>query len=181
MSAPQQEISASERIHELWDINASVPEVLSSAGHAIEALTTRPIQSQNDNDQLMTGNNDSNHDNDTIDAHKEAFTAHAKEYFTHVQSILARLRRQAYALEEAGIIASEAPVYGSSAPTGDPQSRAGDRGRNEQDEKLINGGLGKLDVGVLNSRVNTIGADKEAQLLSDAREMLAKIVNDAAV
>lgn len=189
MAQPQPTITPSERIRELSAINADVPTLLSSAAKAINTLTDRPLNATaGDGDQM-----DDVHVQGDVSpaAHKEAFTKHTTAYFTHIQSIMARLRRQAYALEEAGIIAAEvptlsstgaAPEAGAARPAGGAaMARRGptasqQRQPAEDGDRVTNGGLGGLDVGLLNSRGNSVGLDKEAELIAEAKQMLAEML-----
>ncbi|KAL1305999.1 hypothetical protein AAFC00_004132 [Neodothiora populina] len=183
-------MTPAERIRELSAISADVPAMLSSAGNAISALTNKPIDREEDEEN---GTNPGPSKNASVVAHKELFTENAKAYLVNLQAIMARLRRQAYALEEAGIIAPEAPALSS---TGDSVQRAGaaaaaptagmarrgapgqggaasQRQQNTDDgERITNGGLGNLDVGLLNSRGNSVGIEKEAELIAEAKELL---------
>lgn len=156
----QAPLSSSERIRELWAINADVPTLLSSASKAINALTDRPT-STSSSDKEVTSDAPTT---DDLAAHKQAFTDSSRAYFNNLQSILARLRRSVYALEEAGIIEPDAPIVSNSR-------EAGEKGESEGD-KVTNGGLGNLDVGTLNSRVNGVQRLKEVELLGEARDML---------
>lgn len=188
-------MSAAERIRELSAINADVPAMLSAAGSAISALTNKPLS---DDDQDDTNGAKSEQ---TVAARKEIFTAKAKEYFTLAQSISALLRRQAYALEEAGINAAEAPVISTTAsfssepaqrPTGaaSGMARRGGPGMGgasipqrqpaDDGDRVTNGGIGNLDVGLLNSRGNSVGVEKEAELVAEAKELLKSLVNTSA-
>lgn len=189
MSQVQPTITPAERIRELSAINADVPALLSSAGNAVNALTDRPVKTlSEDADQMddVQGEN-------TLAAHKEAFTEHTTAYFTHIQSIMARLRRQAYALEEAGIIAAEAPTLSTTgaapeATSARPAGGAGiarrgptapqQRQAAEDGDRITNGGLGSLDVGLLNSRGNSVGLDKEAELMAEAKQMLSDMLEE---
>lgn len=155
----QAPISSSERIRELWAINADVPTLLSSASKAINALTDRPTSTSSDDKVTSDAPT-----TDNLAAHKQAFTDSSRAYFNNLQSILARLRRSVYALEEAGIIEPDAPIVSNSR-------EAGEKGESEGD-KVTNGGLGNLDVGTLNSRVNGVQRLKEVELLGEARDML---------
>ena len=172
-----QSLSPADRIRDLSAINADVATMLQSAGRAINSLTNRPLNNSVDVDEdiSMTGQSQSA----SIDDHKEAFTDHTKAYYTSLQAVVARLRRQAYALEEAGIIAAEAPTLTSSAQQ---QRQAGPPGRSQATppvhelERITNGGLGNLDVGWLNSRGNKVGAEKESELMEEARKLLEGMV-----
>ena len=193
-------MSPAERIRELSAINADVPAMLSAAGMAVSALTNKAPDNHNSHDETSgTDGGDGSNAGPSVAARKQVFTEKAKEYLTLAQSISALLRRQAYALEEAGINAAEAPVIsttssfnqesaqrgGPGAPTGMP--RRGGHGLNgasmsqrqpaDDGDRVTNGGLGKLDVGLLNSRGNSVGLEKEAELVAEAKELLTSLVN----
>ncbi|KAK6003678.1 hypothetical protein QM012_009449 [Aureobasidium pullulans] len=179
-SQPPPTVTPAERIRELLAINADVPALLSSAGGAINALTNRPPNAaSNDSDDMVDVQSDN-----SAAAHKEAFTKHTTAYFTLIQSIMARLRRQAYALEEAGIIAAEAPTLSTTgAAEASGPARRGPVGQAqrqpaEDGDRVTNGGLGNLDVGLLNSRGNSVGLDKEAELIAEAKQMVAQMLKE---
>lgn len=151
-------ISPADRIRELATINAEVTAMLQSAGHAINALTPRPVSEDNATPSL--------------DDRKEAFTHHTEAYYTGLQSIVAQLRRQAYALEEAGIIAPEA----SSITATTQQQRPGAPATAPDSQRITNAGLGNLDVGWLNSRGNKVGAEKENELVDEAKKLLQDVL-----
>ncbi|KAF4556287.1 Hypothetical protein D9617_1g081630 [Elsinoe fawcettii] len=165
MSQPT--ISSTDRIRDLSAIASDVPTLLSSSSAALAALagdvSTPPLSPKG------IPSPDPN-DSAALAEAKQAFTTNAKLYFTTLQSVMARLRRQVYALEEAGIIAAEAPVLASSAPQ--DRSRAPAGGKVQEEEKLINGGLGGLDVAWLNSRVGKGGLEKEAEVLEEAKRLV---------
>lgn len=170
------EITPAERIRELSDINNDVAAMLNSAGQAINALTNRPVTTS-DGDAPMTDNA-----SDSIEAHKEAFIENSKAYFTSIQSVFARLRRQAYALEEAGIVEGEESKLGTAIPRSttrvaevDQRGMPGGAPKQETD-RITNGGLGKFDVGWLNSRGNKVGEEKEAELVQEAKELLEDVL-----
>ena len=174
------DISTSDRIQELSAINADVAAMLDSAGHAINALTNRSLQTSPDGDEdgQMTGIDQ----HESLAERKAAFVQHTQAYYNGLQAIVARMRRQAYALEEAGIIAAEAPVMGGSvqqrqAASSASPSRALPNGTSAQKaERITNGGLGNLDVGWLNSRGNRVGAQKESELIAEAKELLEEML-----
>lgn len=188
MSQSQPVFTPAERIRELSEINNDVPTLLLSAGKAINALTNRPLHGDEENGSSGATLSTS------VQEHKDVFVDNAKAYFTAAQSIMARLRRQAYALEEAGIIAADAPTLSApgaaeaSQRTGAAQapgfSRGGAPGRGpmapqrqsaDDGDRITNGGLGNLDVGLLNSRGNSVGLEKEAELMAEAKELLEEI------
>lgn len=72
-----------------------------------------------------------------------------------------RLRRQVYALEEASVLAPD-----SASRTNDVPGAAGGGGGAVP--------AGSLDVSWLNSRKDTVGKDKEAELWAAAREFVER-------
>jgi hypothetical protein len=90
---PQRTIPPSERIRELTTINADVAGLLTSASHAVSALTTSFA---------------SDGMSETPEAQRAAFAGAAQEFLSGLQGVAARLRRQTVALEEAGIITPDA-------------------------------------------------------------------------
>lgn len=174
-----QSVSTADRIRELTDINSDVVAILTSAGLAISALTNRPLNATNDDD------NDTNMDDTrepaTLDARKQAFGKNTKDFYENVHAVTARLRRQAYALQEAGIITPEAFHLSSiSVKSAKPPPTQAVRGApqqvEQQPERITNGGLGKQDIGILNSRGNRVGADKEKELVEDAKKLIQDVM-----
>lgn len=162
--------TAAERIRELSDINNDVAAMLGSAGQALNALTNRPpVPSSRQEDTQMAESSD-----DTVDAHKKAFTEHTEAYFTGLQAVFARLRRQAYALEEAGIITADAASMAATPRRAAGAQQGGAGGA--EGERMKNGGLGNFDVGWLNSRGNKVGDEKEAELIQEARQLLEDVL-----
>ena len=166
-------ISPADRIRELSAINADVAAMLQSAGQAINSLTNRPLKAaEEDEDTQMTDDGKAA----TLEERKEVFAEHTKAYYTGLQAVIARLRRQAHALEEAGIISSEAPALSSASQQKQVTSVSGSqRGQAvpaQDPERITNGGLGNLDVGWLNSRGNKVGAEKEGELVDEAKRLL---------
>ena len=174
-----QAITPADRIRELAAINARIPKLLELAGQAINTLTNRPLQVPEDGEgdaQMTNGET-----KDTLDARKQAFEQLATYFDTGVRDLQAPLRRQVYALEEAGIIAAEAPSLSvGTQPTGPAVGVSGRGQANvapQAPERITNGGLGNLDVGLLNSRGNKVGAEKEAELLEEAKALLQDVLS----
>ena len=164
-------ITPSERIRELNTIDKDVIGILRSAGSAIDILTGRHGKStESDNDTNMAPDQPS--DMHLEDA-KGDFGSHSQDFLTAVQSVTVRLRRQAYALEEAKIIAAE-PRDFDAAPVMGGRAGPGTGGQ------VTNGGLGKMDVGYLNSRRDDVGKRKEAELWSEAKQQLERMVGTKA-
>lgn len=169
-----QPLSSADRIRELLEIDSDVASMLQAAGQAVNALTNRPLEATgNENgDVAMTNSTPA-----TFEARKENFQQNATEYYTLLQSVVARLRRQAYALEEAGIISADAntisniTVKKAPPPPAPPGSKPAQEG-----ERLTNGGLGNHDIGWLNSRGNKVGADKEKELVEDAKKLAEDVL-----
>jgi hypothetical protein len=166
-------ITPEQRIRELSTINTDVAALLTSAGKAVNSLTSRPLTqpTSSDEDTQMTDTAPS-----TLGDHKQAFAQHTTDFFTVLQGIVTRLRRQAYALEEAGIITPDNLGVQPRAPAA--ASVPGARGAPAQveAENVKNGGLGNFDVGWLNSRGNKVGRDKEKELIVEAKELLEEAV-----
>ena len=159
--AKAQESTPADRIRELSAINTDVAAMILAAGKAINCLTDRPLNSTLKGDASTT----TAEATATMEDRKKAFAEETKAYYTTLQAVVARLRRQAYALEEAGIIAPEAPSLQSSLPQQNQQGPG-------IAERITNGGLGKLDVGWLNSRGNTVGSEKQSELMEESKTLL---------
>lgn len=81
-----------------------------------------------------------------------------------------RLRRQVYALEEAAVLAPE-----STSHTGDTTGAA--TGPAGAGAGAGPGSSNPLDISWLNSRKDTVGKDKEAELWAAAREFVERIAD----
>jgi hypothetical protein len=131
--------------------------LLQSAGLAIQALTnTKP-----DSDTPFDG---------SLESHKALFKEATANYFSLLSSIDVRLRRQVYALEEAGL------------STPDMASKAGDATGAGASAVAVTAGAGAggtnpLDISWLNSRKDTVGKDKEAELWTAARGFVEQLDN----
>lgn len=123
--------------------------MIHSAGLAIQALTN-----------ARTG--DSSTDN-SLQSHQARFKEATSQYFALLSSIDVRLRRQVYALEEASILAPDS----ASSRAGDTTGAGGAGG----------GASNPLDISWLNSRKDTVGKDKEAELWAAARGFVEQISN----
>ena len=99
----------------------------------------------------------------SLEERKKAFVGTASDYYALLSNVDVNLRRQILALEEAKIIPSEAPrdIPGVS-----------DVQYSKEQASKGPGSLGNLDVGWLNSRNDKIGKDMEAELWTQARELL---------
>ncbi|KAL4797470.1 mediator complex protein-domain-containing protein [Aspergillus venezuelensis] len=150
--SPAQIFTSADRIRQLNDIDKDVAKLIHSAGLAIQALTNAKSPNTNTNSSPTASTNTAN----TLDSHKTRFKEATSQYFALLSSIDVRLRRQVYALEEASILAPDAV-----APTRGGEGSAG--------------ASGTLDVSWLNSRKDTVGKEKEAELWRAAREFVEKV------
>ncbi|KAE8161444.1 mediator complex protein-domain-containing protein [Aspergillus tamarii] len=145
---PDQIFTSADRIRQLNEVDKDVARLIHSAGLAIQALTNaRSSDSAGDN---------------SLDSHKVRFKEATSQYFALLSSIDVRLRRQVYALEEASILAPD-----SSSRTGDLPGASGGTAA----------AANPLDVSWLNSRKDTVGKDKEAELWAAARGFVEQISN----
>ena len=169
MAAP--ELTPADRIRELNDINGGISDMLKHMAQAINALSPNS----------QPGGNG-------VEARKEVFEQQSRAAYVAIQAFNATMKRQAYALEEAGIITPDPYAAGSEGLSkAQQQMQAQNRGNNNapkipptqqlNPERIKNGGLGNFDVGWLNSRGNKVGAEKEAELIQEAKELLAKAMN----
>ena len=106
-------------------------------------------------------------DNDSLDSHKAQFKNATAQYFSLLSSIDVRLRRQVYALEEASVLGPESNSRGGDG-TG-----AGAKGAGAAAGAA--GAANPLDISWLNSRKDTVGKDKEAELWASARQFVEQL------
>ncbi|GES59718.1 mediator complex protein-domain-containing protein [Aspergillus terreus] len=142
---PDQIFTSADRIRQLNEVDKDVAKLIHSAGLAIQALTNARSGDSSDT---------------SLDSHKSRFKEATSQYFALLSSIDVRLRRQVYALEEASILAPEATSRAGDAPgagVGGPAA------------------ANPLDVSWLNSRKDTVGKDKEAELWAAARGFVEQI------
>ncbi|KAL4907493.1 hypothetical protein BDW74DRAFT_125041 [Aspergillus multicolor] len=147
LEQPAKVFTSADRIRQLNEIDKDVAKLIHSAGLAIQALTNA-----RSNDPFSSSSDNS------LDSHKARFKEATSQYFALLSSIDVRLRRQVYALEEASILAP------------DSSSRAGDTGSG-----TAAGASNPLDVSWLNSRKDTVGKEKEAELWAAARQFVQRV------
>jgi Mediator complex protein len=161
--------TTAERIQQLNDIDKSITALLHSAGLALQTLSTSAKQSSAS----------------TIQNKREAFQEISNTYLRTLQSVDVRLRRQIYGLEEGDIIPGEkikAKTDGQDAPVGGMAAMMAGQGAGVKEETLISvgeGGMGKLDIGWLNSRSRSVDQDMEAELWARARAFLERLEKTA--
>lgn len=103
----------------------------------------------------------------SLASHKARFKEATAQYFALLSSIDVRLRRQVYALEEAGVLAPDS-VSRTGDVTGATAGAAGGSTANP------------LDISWLNSRKDTVGKDKEAELWAAARKFVESLDDSSA-
>ena len=130
-----------------------VAKLLRSAGLAIQSLTnTKP-----DDPSVTTDG--------SLESRKAQFRQATNQYFALLSSVDVRLRRQVYALEEASVLAPDS----SSRPSDALGTGAGGT------VVSSTGTPNALDISWLNSRKDTVGKDKEAELWAAARQFVEQL------
>ncbi|CAG8972238.1 hypothetical protein HYALB_00001636 [Hymenoscyphus albidus] len=148
-AVPFKPFTKAERIQQLNDIDKSITQLLQSAGQALQVLshaTTDP-------------------------AREESFMKASNEYFKNLQEVDVGLKRQIWGLEEAEII----PAEKAKAKLKEEQifkQMGGNKATQSAEPPPIEGGMGKLDIGWLNSRGGQVERDMEAELWAKARGFL---------
>lgn len=106
--------------------------------------------------------------NGSLESHKTQFKEATAQYFALLSSIDVRLRRQVYALEEASVLGPE-----TNSRTGDATGTGvgGGAGTSAGSGAAAN----PLDISWLNSRKDTVGKDKEAELWASARQFVEQL------
>jgi len=131
----------------------SITTLLHSAGLALQTLTASKSSSADK---------------------REDFQNTSNEYLKTLQSVDVRLKRQVYGLEEAGII----PAENTKPKNKDGPELVGGMamgGKGKEEVSVGDGGMGKLDIGWLNSRSGRVGRAMEAELWEKARGFLEGI------
>ncbi|EEQ86427.1 uncharacterized protein BDCG_01547 [Blastomyces dermatitidis ER-3] len=159
---PGDVFSPADRIRQLNDIDKDVTKLLNAAGVAIRSLTTNSssiaLGQQSSDIPKIDG---------TLESHQAAFRAASSQYFALLSSIDVHLRRQVYALEEASIIKPESAETAGGGTTTTTIAAA-----------ASSGGVNPLDSSWLNSRKDTVGKDKEAELWAEASRLAAQLDKD---
>ncbi|KIM95104.1 hypothetical protein OIDMADRAFT_106642 [Oidiodendron maius Zn] len=154
--------TTAERIQQLNEIDKSITSLLHSAGLALQTLGSSAAHSSSS----------------PIKNKREAFQEISNAYLRTLQSVDVRMRRQIYGLEEADIIPGEkikAKGEGQETTLGGTSAVIVGQGVGGKEEALISvgdGGMGKLDIGWLNSRSQSVDRDMEAELWEKAKIFL---------
>ncbi|PQE32680.1 mediator subunit Med11 protein [Rutstroemia sp. NJR-2017a WRK4] len=151
-----QPFTKAERIQQLNEIDKSILQLVQTAGQTLKILTASQASDQNMSPQER----------------RQAFEAASNAYLRTLQSVDVRLRRQILGLEEADIIpADKIKTKAKGRPVGGPVA-PGQPSGNKADEVTVDGGMGNLDIGWLNSRSGRVGRDMEAELWAKSRKFL---------
>jgi hypothetical protein len=100
----------------------------------------------------------------SLEAHQTAFKAATAQYFALLSSVDVRLRRQVYALEEASIIQPGSISRANEATSG---------------SAMTSGTPNPLEISWLNSRKDSVGKDKEAELWAEARTFITQLTSSS--
>ncbi|PGG98259.1 hypothetical protein GX51_06907 [Blastomyces parvus] len=155
---PDHVFTPADRIRQLNDIDEDVTKLLNAAGVAISSLTTNSSSTTAGHQSSDIPKIDG-----TLESHQAAFKSASSQYFALLSSIDVRLRRQVYALEEASIIK--------------PESAETAGGGTTTTAAAASSGVNPLDSSWLNSRKDTVGKDKEAELWAEASRLAAQLEN----
>ncbi|EPE32434.1 hypothetical protein GLAREA_07567 [Glarea lozoyensis ATCC 20868] len=145
-----------EHIKRLNDIDNSIAQLLESAGLALQTLSSSQASLP-------------------IPERKAAFETSSTTYIKTLQDIHVGLTRSIYGLEEAGIIPAEKAKAKAVPPKNFGDKQGVPEGKNFKtatEAQHIEGGMGKLDIGWLNSRSGRVDRDMEAELWEKARHFL---------
>ncbi|SZF01496.1 unnamed protein product [Blumeria hordei] len=151
----------SERIQQLNDIDKSMNQLLKSAGLAIQTLSVKqPSLSL------------------TTSERRQKFEENCNTYLCTLQIIDIGLHRQIYGLEQAGIIPADKTKKERSSTEAFMTASVANRSM-ERDSLQVEGGMGKFDIGLLNSQSGRILRDLEAELWEKARCLLEDLYQNS--
>ncbi|KAI0997623.1 hypothetical protein K3495_g10567 [Podosphaera aphanis] len=146
-----------ERIRQLNNIDQSINRLLKSAGLAIQILSAARIEApQTDIDR------------------QHSFEENCNNYFRTLQIIDIGLHRQIHGLEEAGIIPADKSKKEKASIEAYPTA-ASARLLQEKDTVSNDGGMGKFDIGLLNSQSGSVARNMESELWEKARLLLEEL------
>ncbi|KAG8526865.1 uncharacterized protein KY384_008294 [Bacidia gigantensis] len=156
---------SSEQIKQLGEIDKHVVQLLKSAGHALETLTSTTASS----DSRFQGSVN-------LAESRTTFSGATSQYFNSLRFIDIQLREQISALEKAAILRPQDTASTTQTDLAIPTSIARSMGivnplASKADGRkgaVAAGGLGSLDVGWLNSRNDNVGKEMEAELWEEA-------------
>lgn len=155
--------TAASQIQQLSAISASLPLILRKTAAHASLLTQHPVQDP-DADPISN----------TVSDRVEALQASTHELFLHINRVRMSLKAQITELEKAKVI----PAKNNTTATSNATTQDGEEGKKGGegaglDAGITNGGMGTLDVGILNARAKARGGkDGEDEVL----EMIERVV-----
>ncbi|KAF2787298.1 hypothetical protein K505DRAFT_316962 [Melanomma pulvis-pyrius CBS 109.77] len=157
--------NAANHIRDLSSVNEKIPDILRTSATAISQLTTRPV--------IPDPSSSLPRDIDTPTNRKLILQQCSQDLFTSVGEISAALHAQITDLHEAKVIPATQIRY--IPPTTRPGQQPVETPR-DSEMTVTNGGLGDLDVGILNARagVRQAGGGEVLDRVRGILETLAK-------
>ncbi|KAH7138117.1 hypothetical protein B0J11DRAFT_574124 [Dendryphion nanum] len=137
-------LTAGTQIQHLSALSSSLPNILRTSGTALSLLTQHPVQTSSAPSTP-----------ETVDSRGAIFQSSTHDLFVSVNKIRLALRSHVNELATRKVV----PAKGGSAVANNTTQKDGD-GENEGgglDAGVTNGGLGSLDVGILNARARARG------------------------
>lgn len=138
--------TAASHIRNLSTVNEQLPDVVRKAATIISLLTQHPIPPPNTPIAQLS----------SAESRKDLIQSNTYALYLHINNIRTTLKNQVRDLEKEKVISAEATRF-IAAPRIEGQTDE-DRERErlkDSESNVINGGLGGLDVGVLNANVRS--------------------------
>ncbi|KAF2018427.1 hypothetical protein BU24DRAFT_170801 [Aaosphaeria arxii CBS 175.79] len=166
MSSQPYTETAAKQIRELSAINEQLPELLRKTASTLSLLTQHPVQTPGTSLSTLS----------TQQGRKDLLQTSTHELFIQINTIRTTLKTQVTDLEKEKVVPSEAPRFIAAVRIEGQSDEDRERERLKDSESHVtNGGLGSLDVGVLNANVRSgRGARGDEELL----ERIEKIVSN---
>ncbi|KAF2176374.1 hypothetical protein K469DRAFT_682547 [Zopfia rhizophila CBS 207.26] len=159
---------AADRIKELSSANENVPQVLRSAATALSSLTNSPIIDQTSPSPNPT---------DSTSLRKLVFERNVQTFFTLITQTKEKLHDQINALEASNVIPSEQLKFVSATIAPPGQGGPAPEAKLQNPEaSMTNGGMGDLDIGILNARAGILRQEMDGELLGRVRGVLEELV-----
>ncbi|KAF2737989.1 hypothetical protein EJ04DRAFT_509945 [Polyplosphaeria fusca] len=152
--------TAADNIRQLSTINESLPHILLHFGTAVSQLTKSPVSSN---------------PTDSTQAREASFNASANALFRLINTTRNTLKDQVSSLQSQGVVPAETVRYIPPRVRAHREGEPGDdKDKDVEDSEatITNGGLGDLDVGLLNARAR-VGREG-----TEALERAEKLLRD---
>ncbi|KAF2704253.1 hypothetical protein K504DRAFT_462825 [Pleomassaria siparia CBS 279.74] len=161
---------AANHIRDLSKLNETIPTLLRTSATAISQLTTRPIvppRPLSDPDSALPP--------DTPETRKDVLLQCTIDLFTFISTTSSALNEQIADLQAASVIPAT-QIRVAPIPITRPGQQADERPR-DPESTVTNGGLGDLDVGILNARAGVRQAGGE-EVLDRVKGILEELVRE---